>query len=283
MTEDLATTTAELSRYCAALGGTVFHCLVLDFDGTVVESGVGHDPLPGPVRKFLRRISQNGIPIYFATGRGDSIYETLVASFPKSVWNRIFVSHYNGAFTLSMAQRMDFDRECPQFQFLAEIHREIAANPLLQQVAVADPKRCQVTVKVKKNASSALVSRVLTEVVAAVAPGKARLVQSSHSLDIIPLTSSKLNSVRLAESSVPSGGAVLTIGDRGAFPGNDFDLLSHRYSLSVDSVSSSLSSCWNLLPAGVRNVQGLLHYAKWMNVRRGQFTVKIPLSAAMGI
>jgi hydroxymethylpyrimidine pyrophosphatase-like HAD family hydrolase len=228
------------------------------------------------VTAFLRRISRNGIPIYFATGRGDSIYETLVASFPKSDWERIFVSHYNGAFTLTVAQRIDFDRDCPDIEVLTDIHRGLAANALLEKLAIADPKRCQITVKVRKDSSSAVVSRVLTEVVAAVAPGRARLVQSSHSLDIIPLSSSKLNCVRMAESAVPAGGDVLTIGDRGAYPGNDFDLLTHPYSLSVDTVSSSLNSCWNLLPAGVRNVQGLLHYAKWINVRRGHFTVKIP-------
>jgi len=42
--------------------------------------------------------------------------------------------------------------------------------------------------------------------------------------------------------------AVLKIGDMGEYPGNDFDLLNSWSGLSVDRVSTSRFSCWNLLP-----------------------------------
>jgi hypothetical protein len=50
----------------------------------------------------------------------------------------------------------------------------------------------------------------------------------------------------------------LCIGDSGAWPGNDFELLSAPLSLSVDRVSVEPDRCWNLLPAGVGGSRGLL-------------------------
>jgi hypothetical protein len=69
---------------------------------------------------------------------------------------------------------------------------------------------------------------------------------------------------------------VLTVGDRGAPPGNDFDLLTHPFSLSVDAVSTALDSCWNLLPLGVRNTPGLIQYGSYIRCGKEGFTISLP-------
>jgi len=69
-----------------------------------------------------------------------------------------------------------------------------------------------------------------------------------------------VDAVRVAAGD--SNGRVIRIGDRGMWPGNDFDLLSDRLGLSVDEVSRDPDHCWNLSPAGVLGPQATLHYLK---------------------
>ena len=66
-----------------------------------------------------------------------------------------------------------------------------------------------------------------------------------HSLDIAPVGISKLELIRhLPEMLTPR--EVLCIGDRGRWPGTDWQLLNREFSLSVDEVSSALDRGWNL-------------------------------------
>ena len=69
---------------------------------------------------------------------------------------------------------------------------------------------------------------------------------------------------------------VLSIGDKGQWPGNDFELLDTPYSLSVDEVSADPESCWNLAPPGHRGVQALLDYLSWAELRDDKFRLALP-------
>ena len=52
----------------------------------------------------------------------------------------------------------------------------------------------------------------------------------------------------------------LCIGDKGIWPGNDFELLSTTYSLSVNEVSIMPESCWNIAKVGSKNIKATLEY-----------------------
>ena len=67
---------------------------------------------------------------------------------------------------------------------------------------------------------------------------------------------------RLADTSA----AFLCVGDSGTWPGNDFDLLTTPYALSVDRVNSRLETGWNLLPAGRAGPSGLAYYLDQIEV-----------------
>jgi hypothetical protein len=67
----------------------------------------------------------------------------------------------------------------------------------------------------------------------------------------------------------------LCIGDKGHWPGNDCDILSTPYSLSVDEVSPDPKSCWNLAPAGHRCVQATDDYLRALHVASGFFTLDV--------
>ena len=60
----------------------------------------------------------------------------------------------------------------------------------------------------------------------------------------------------------------LCIGDKGEWPGNDFELLSSRYSLSVDEVSSDPDTCWNIASLGIKNSDATYEYLRRLQVKR---------------
>jgi hypothetical protein len=85
-----------------------------------------------------------------------------------------------------------------------------------------------------------------------------RVLRSSHSVDVIPGVSSKMRV--LEEVLRRTGPEILAIGDRGCWPGNDYEMLTTPFALSVDEVSPDPDAAWNLAPAGQRGVGALLHY-----------------------
>jgi hydroxymethylpyrimidine pyrophosphatase-like HAD family hydrolase len=60
---------------------------------------------------------------------------------------------------------------------------------------------------------------------------------------------------------------ILTMGDQGAWPGNDADLLEHRFSLSVDLPSRRMDRGWKLAPEHKRDVDATLWYLDRVQLR----------------
>ncbi len=268
------TIVAQAQRnYVAKLRRGKFGCLVTDFDGTVVPPCAGaKDRLAPPVATFFEKLLRNHIPVYFATGRGDSIHQIIAKSIDPKLHGRIFISYYNGGITMPLTEATPKPEGGPHHLEFEELLQQLNRDPLIAKFAKIENKSFQLTLR----AAFPAAVTTIRELVARQTAGRFRVVQSSHSLDVIPCESTKLTCVRLAQSQLPADTALLTVGDRGAVLGNDYDLLTHPFSLSVDAVSASLDSCWNLLPAGVRNVSGLLHYARLLSVKRGSFSINVP-------
>ena len=55
---------------------------------------------------------------------------------------------------------------------------------------------------------------------------------------------------------------ILAIGDRGRWPGNDYDLLRSPFALSVDEVSVDPQTAWHLGPPGQRGVEVTVGYLR---------------------
>lgn len=225
---------------------TTIKAVVLDYDGTLVDFRRRYDALPDEVGTALRRLIESGIAIGVATGRGKSVGERLREGMPRPLWERIWVGYYNGA-------------ECA---LLSENAAPIGREPsgLSAQVAellgrdadrwIVDARRMQVTVTPKRRAQT---SALMAEVAARLAVGgqSLRIVTSSHSIDVLCGAFSKVDLVRsLSRATETSPDAILRIGDRGAAPGNDYDLLRHPLGLSVDEVSADIDSCWRWTVSG---------------------------------
>jgi hypothetical protein len=122
-----------------------------------------------------------------------------------------------------------------------------------------EARASQVTVTPKRAADMA---RVVAGIQARLAGmGPLRLVTSSHSVDILLPGVGKTRLVEEFERvfGLPSD-AILRIGDRGAPPGNDAELLRHPLGLSVDEISADLKSCWRWAPAGFLGPRATLYY-----------------------
>jgi hydroxymethylpyrimidine pyrophosphatase-like HAD family hydrolase len=275
--QDFTIVKSAKNDYISRLAQARFGALVVDFDGTVMAPGVGLDALlSSPVGLFFERLLRNGVALYFATGRGDSIHTILANSIAPCFHSKVHVSYYNGGLTRSLAEAPPTAQGGIHHDEFENLRDHLLADPLLGELTNPQNKSFQLTLKASSEVGFATASTILRELLVPLNGRGFRLVKSSHSLDVIPPESTKLNTVRMAQDSIETGLQVLTLGDKGAMGGNDHELLTHPFSLSVDTVSSSLASCWNLLPTGCRNVKGFLRYASWINEIRGGFVMKIP-------
>jgi hypothetical protein len=87
------------------------------------------------------------------------------------------------------------------------------------------------------------------------------MVRSKHSVDILAAGMGKSKLIaHIIQAYKIDPYDILTMGDQGAWPGNDSALLEHRFSLSVDVPSRRLDRGWKLAPAHRRDVDATLWY-----------------------
>jgi len=94
------------------------------------------------------------------------------------------------------------------------------------------------------------------------------VTRSGHSVDILAPRVSKLNILTGLRERVGTA-PVLCIGDRGRWPGKDYELLREPFSLGVDEISVDPGTCWNLAPPGQRGIAVTLDYFKAIEVVEG--------------
>jgi hypothetical protein len=148
---------------------------------------------------------------------------------------------------------------------------EIAA---LADVTVRTP---QITLRPRRPADAMRVWTVMEGALLR-AGTSARIVRSSHSIDILAAGVSKLNVVRAVSAALSARSApgVLRVGDRGAWPGNDAELLSTLEGVSVDEVSPDPQAAWNFSPPGVRGVPAVLALAEALRIfKRGHLQLRL--------
>jgi fructoselysine-6-P-deglycase FrlB-like protein len=241
---------AALAEFRARLGQATFRALVADFDGTMVDTKARFGPISKPVTDLIVRLLKHQVWIGIVSGRGASLLESLRGSIPAEFHPRVLVAQHHGATVAAL------DREAP----LSRGTQNDEWQPVLTALAGV----CHGRVKIGRNqlrieATSgqpiALLWREVAQKISTANISGLRILTSAHSVDIVSHEASKKNIVDALtafDSSVTID-RVLAIGDMGLWPGNDYDLLSLPFSLSVASVSADLQTCWNLAPAGLTN------------------------------
>lgn len=233
--------------------------IVLDYDGTCVSTRARTSSPILEIQTEIIRLLRLGIPIGIATGRGPSVADAFRAWLPSDLHDRLTLGLYNGGW---------IDRLSANF-----VRQDGCAGPL-EQAAVAieevtSARGWQVTRRPwQVTVESAQSTGPTVQAILGRLPDIAvRVLASGHSVDIIPITSSKIN---VARALGCDHAKVMSVGDQGQYGGNDFDLLSsHGVTLSVDRVSADPDRCWNLSEDGIQGPELLVRYLRSVDIRAG--------------
>jgi fructoselysine-6-P-deglycase FrlB-like protein len=262
----------EYTRLCERFRNAKFQGMVLDYDGTICDSADRFGAIPDETANALVRITRAGFLLGVATGRGKSVRKALRDAFPQSHWKRIWVGYYNGGTVARLDDTKQPDTSGVggrQLQSAAEALREAADLGL--QLSIRPQ---QITVE-KSNTSE--VHELWCQVLQCLQESRVeglKVVVSTRSVDVIPMTTTKLTVLRALNGIRPDS-TFLCIGDRPRWPGNDAELLTHDFSLSVDEVAGSPTGVWNLAPAGVLGSAALRYYLGQIATRPRHFKIRV--------
>ena len=260
---------AGLDKWLVAIQASDFDSLILDYDGTLCSTDERTELPSEKLREKLIKILDKGIGLAFATGRGDSLWETLRQWVPESLWNHVVLGLYHAAVVVTLADEIDLSG--PPGDEPARVADFVKSDPFTADCTF---KVTQYQVRIEPGKRSlASLSRLQTHVstlLAAHGECSWRALASGHSIDVVPKAESKAGAIgALGRRGFERP---LLIGDQGHFGGNDFDLLAaSTYSLSVDRCSSDLSRCWNLGVGGQSGPSLLCRYLAALRLRRGTF------------
>jgi hypothetical protein len=189
---------------------------------------------------------------------------------PPELWEQVFVGIYNGATIVRLdagLRRRPGRAQSSLFSIGQVLNKELSDFDLkleirAQQITLA-PRLPGLTNELRNAVSQILESE----------SRKLKVMASSHSVDVIDASTSKVNVVHLIEQELTRtkrASAILCIGDRGDFGGNDSELLALPLSLSVDKVSGRPDSCWHIAPPGVYGSKAFEYYLAALKIEGGQ-------------
>jgi len=241
-----------------------FGSVVLDYDGTVCEFENRYQGICPRIGVLLSNLLANGAAIGIATGRGKSVRFDLQKTIPQSYWQNVLIGYYSGSDIGFLSDDTRPNKSAETDPELVNLIRHID-NPKLFGINGIEIRPKQISFEPIDNFPFHVLVEFLRSIAEQLNLHDLQILESGHSVDALARNVSKVALVKEVENIQATRGLVancLCIGDRGKWPGNDFSLLSGPYSLSVDTVSSNLNSCWNLAPLGHRGVQATEDYLK---------------------
>ena len=245
----------------SALCERKFRSVVFDYDGTLGHSSKRDVPPPVTIGGYLNKFLTHGVIVGVASGRGTSIRETLRASIAQEHWGKVWLGLYSGGWIGRLAS--DDAPAANTSEFLnhaARIVRGLQHSGVpIATINVAHPS--QVSVRFQPGIDAFGMWLVIVDALRHAGVDTTNVVRSRHSVDILGPGISKSKLVtKIIQSDKIDPYDILTVGDQGAWPGNDSSLLDHRFSLSVAVPSRKLDRGWKFAPAHKRDVEATLWY-----------------------
>lgn len=244
-----------------------FRAVVLDYDGTLCPTDRRFDPPPTDVVAELLRLARAGIRIGVASGRGDSLHNAMQTAVPPELHVQFTLGMYNGGHIAALSEPYSAPRVEPS----PELHEASKALEALKTDGVPiDSIRFrpfQITVTPSLGVNIRALWLVVAERFLSTGLPVASIKTSGHSLDIVATDVSKRAVVDAVRTSTEE--PVLTIGDQGQWPGNDHELLSEPFALSVDQPTRSLASGWNIAPPGKRGCAATVWLLRRLTIESG--------------
>lgn len=258
-----------LKHFLARARTTKIGAIALDYDGTLCTKDDRFDGLRDDVVTQCSRLLEAGLRLGIATGRGKSVREELQRTLDSKLWPLVHIGYYNGTDIGALADDTLPKTGGPRDAALKHALSLLSGDAWLRTAATITPRPQQLTIEPQgATRSDALAAHVMSRLAPLDGEG-VRIVVSSHSLDVLGPTRGKGSLVSWLRAQVGADRDVLCIGDRGAWPGNDYSLLTEPMSLSVDEVSSLNETCWNLAPRGVSGPDATLLYLRAIKARGG--------------
>jgi hydroxymethylpyrimidine pyrophosphatase-like HAD family hydrolase len=270
--EDLECWKKAYRKYIQRIEQTTLGAVVFDYDGTLCDPNERYSGLHNEIGQELVRLLRGGVVLGIATGRGKSVRTDLQRLIPKKHWEKVLIGYYNGSDIASLDDPNHPDKTSPLHTSLQLIKDSLESHQQFCRLAKYEFRPKQITVEPGNAAFWKMTRVILLNIVTKTKLSGIQVLESSHSIDVLAPGVSKRGLVLACEEVTKKNGnpgVALCIGDRGEWPGNDYDLLSTPYTFSVDTVSPDPDSCWNLSQAGHRGVQATLGYLKSLNIERG--------------
>lgn len=265
----------ELDRWRLALGNfrdelraATFAGVVLDYDGTIVDTRDRFVPASEAMCAQLERIATAGAWVAIATGRGASVRRDLQARLPKTLWPKILIGYYNGAEIARLDDDDAPDGSDGTCAALAPLAAALRNQPELAQIARQTERRYQITLEAIRVIPESRLWDLARQIIMMTGTADVTVTRSSHSVDIVAAGVSKLN-VLIHVRALAGSSPLLAIGDRGRWPGNDYELLHGPHALGVDEISVDPATCWNLAQPGQRGPAATFEYLSSLRAHEG--------------
>lgn len=258
--------------FVSSLEAVRFGALVCDYDSTLCDPSERFTgPLPDVIN-VLKTLLKSGIPVGVVSGRGTSLRHVFREHLDRRYWKNVILGYYNGADIGQLDEDEHPNNQRRTGRQLAATVRAMSADRRLNEIASVEARDKQVSVIPHSCRHVEVCWELVHSAISSQSVHGVRALRSRHSIDVIAPGVSKRNLVaairrRLSDQSY----GILCIGDRGRWPGNDAELLQEPCALSVDEVSSSLDTCWNLASPGSRHVDALLEYFRRFEIHKAYF------------
>lgn len=263
-----------LEAFITAIEQQVFRSIVFDYDGVLSRSHSRDRPPPGSIVAELCRLVDGGIIIGIASGRGGSIQEHLQELLPRNIWDKVQIGLYNCGYISNLAEAI------PQggttSEFLSHVTRIVRRlknfGAPIETIRPNHPYQVSVRFREGVNVESSWF--VVADALRQAGLDISTIVRSKHSVDILAAGVNKAHLIaHIIQNFKIDPYQILTMGDQGAWPGNDSSLLEHRFSLSVDQPSRRLDRGWKLAPSHKRDVDATLWYLERLSIVERKFTI----------
>jgi len=238
-----------------------FRAVVFDYDGTLTASQRRTEPPTVPVAEHIKRLIKADVIVGIASGRGGSIQRELNKILPGEILGRLFLGLYNGGWIGSAISPPKVPETTVEFlSHVTRIARRLKSIGVpIETIKTKHPY--QVSIRFRDGLQTDQMWFVVADALRQAGLTTNSLFRSKHSVDVLAPRIGKSGLIaHIIQHKKVDPYQILTMGDQGAWPGNDVSLLEHRFSLSVDMPSRRLDRGWKLAPGHKRDVDATLWY-----------------------
>lgn len=262
-----------LDKFIEVIKESRFAGMVLDYDGTLCDPPERFKQPKPEICRALNNLLTQGITIGVATGRGRSVQKSLRQVIDKEFWDSVIIGNYNGSIILPLKSDLPHFKNTSS-KTLRQAHDLITKDCILTEQVNIELRSKQISITPKTKLIRQPIYKRISEILSQLR--NIKITQSGHSVDILDLDVSKTQVVEVLRKKINDVKSnILIIGDQGQYEGNDFELLNLPYSLSVDKISSSPITCWNLSPIGLRGVRATLAVLRSLEVEYRAFRLNV--------